>query len=274
MTLQTQPPSNGMRPASESDKSGAVWEEYKYRHDLCWRLIFQITAVVVTLSLVPYLADEVLVVRLGAWILFVPLLAFLVTFFGLLLMQLELKLFSDVDNEYIKYRKLRTSAKDITGEYNWFQFVIIGYLIAILLLSLLNLFVIIDIWLPGMTPYRDWKPSVLHGRMLKGFACGVGLALICRGVLVLRRRLSLFFVAIVIWAILSIAIILLSPLLVDDTEPAFSWKVYAITALYSLIGVSIVLLLGSKGAAAIPAEHQTENRTAQLATADSMCPKL
>ena len=32
-----------------------LWEEYKYRHEHIWKLIFQLTTAVVALSVVPYL---------------------------------------------------------------------------------------------------------------------------------------------------------------------------------------------------------------------------
>ncbi|CAN5889612.1 hypothetical protein BH18ACI4_BH18ACI4_01590 [soil metagenome] len=32
-----------------------LWEEYKYRHDLVWRVIFQLTTAIVVLSIIPYI---------------------------------------------------------------------------------------------------------------------------------------------------------------------------------------------------------------------------
>jgi hypothetical protein len=32
-----------------------IWDEYKYRHEHVWKLIFQLTAAVVALAIVPYL---------------------------------------------------------------------------------------------------------------------------------------------------------------------------------------------------------------------------
>ena len=36
-----------------------LWEEYKYRHDLCWRVLFRLTSAVVILAIVPYLYQKV-----------------------------------------------------------------------------------------------------------------------------------------------------------------------------------------------------------------------
>lgn len=37
------------------DQLSRMWEEYSYRHDHVWRLVFQLTAAAVALSIVPYL---------------------------------------------------------------------------------------------------------------------------------------------------------------------------------------------------------------------------
>jgi len=35
-------------------KAQVLWNEYKYRHDLVWRVLFQVTAAAVILSVAPY----------------------------------------------------------------------------------------------------------------------------------------------------------------------------------------------------------------------------
>ena len=50
-----------------------LWEEYRYRHELCWRVPIQTTAAAVILSTLPY-AQRELVPVLGETILFVPTL--------------------------------------------------------------------------------------------------------------------------------------------------------------------------------------------------------
>ena len=35
-----------------------LWEEYRYRHDLIWRLLFRVTAVAALLSIVPFTISE------------------------------------------------------------------------------------------------------------------------------------------------------------------------------------------------------------------------
>ncbi len=40
--------------ASDLSQAELVWDEYKYRHTHCWKVVFQLTAAVVFLSAVPY----------------------------------------------------------------------------------------------------------------------------------------------------------------------------------------------------------------------------
>jgi hypothetical protein len=57
--------------AKSLEKAKLLWEEYRYRHDLMWRLTFQITAAFVALSVAPYL-NQGIVEGLGIWIVAVP----------------------------------------------------------------------------------------------------------------------------------------------------------------------------------------------------------
>jgi long-chain acyl-CoA synthetase len=47
-----------------------LWEEYKYRHDLIWRLLFRITTVAVILSIAPFTINTLVQSRVGVWINF------------------------------------------------------------------------------------------------------------------------------------------------------------------------------------------------------------
>lgn len=45
-----------------------LWNEYQYRHDLVWNLVFRLTAAVVVLAIIPYTQKEVMD-EIGPWIL-------------------------------------------------------------------------------------------------------------------------------------------------------------------------------------------------------------
>ena len=62
-------------------------DEYKYRHDLVWRLVFRLTLVVATLSVIPYLPR--LQNEAHSILLIPPLLAVLVAGFGFPVMRNE-----------------------------------------------------------------------------------------------------------------------------------------------------------------------------------------
>ena len=55
-----------------------LWEEYRYRHDLIWRLLFRMTTAVAVLSIAPFTIDDLVKAQTGPWIRALPVLAILV----------------------------------------------------------------------------------------------------------------------------------------------------------------------------------------------------
>jgi hypothetical protein len=49
-----------------------LWNEYQYRHDLVWRLVFRLTAAVVVLGIIPYTQGKV-IGQIGMWIIVSPI---------------------------------------------------------------------------------------------------------------------------------------------------------------------------------------------------------
>jgi hypothetical protein len=49
-----------------------LWNEYQYRHDLVWRLVFRLTAAVVVLGIIPYTQGKV-IDQIGMWIIVSPI---------------------------------------------------------------------------------------------------------------------------------------------------------------------------------------------------------
>jgi hypothetical protein len=64
------------------EEAKLLWDEYKYRHELCWRLIFQITTAVVALLVIPYIQPTITNL-VGLWILALPLLAIILVAFSI-----------------------------------------------------------------------------------------------------------------------------------------------------------------------------------------------
>jgi hypothetical protein len=106
--------SNGNRGnnGNNSDKSSAIpvqkaqvlWNEYEYRHDLVWRVTFQITAAAVILSVAPYVAADALFDYLGLWLLAAPLLAFVLVGFSIGVVNHELFLLDNIRSPYWNLR--------------------------------------------------------------------------------------------------------------------------------------------------------------------------
>jgi hypothetical protein len=78
----------------------ALWNEYKHRHDLIWRIVFQVTTAAVILSVVPYLAPQKVLKWLEGWIVAAPVLAFVLMVFAMVVVDHELDLLEKIRGPY------------------------------------------------------------------------------------------------------------------------------------------------------------------------------
>ena len=76
-------------------KLSYLLDEYKYRHDLVWRVLFRITFIVILLSYLPYAPylQGSLAEAFGSRILILPVLAVFLAGFGIKVLNNELDLF-------------------------------------------------------------------------------------------------------------------------------------------------------------------------------------
>lgn len=86
-------------PDSRLEQLNFLWNEYKYRHELCWNAVYKFTLGAVALGLVPYTKLE-LAKLLGWWMLLPPLLGTLFTLFGLALVLVELAILAPIKYTY------------------------------------------------------------------------------------------------------------------------------------------------------------------------------
>ena len=123
-----------------------LWEEYKYRHDLCWKVIIQTTAAFVVLSVIPYVQTEV-VRGLGRSILAVPVLALIVVAFSFAVMLNEFDAFDKIKR---KYRERQKEVLKIDHEDGKTQFktLVLLYLFGLFLIGGSNLYSVIAFWIP------------------------------------------------------------------------------------------------------------------------------
>ena len=87
------------------EKAKLLWDEYKHRHDLVWKLIFQITAAAVVLSVVPYLAPEPIVRYIGRGVLIAPALASILVLFSMAVVYNELILLGKIRTAHRRLQK-------------------------------------------------------------------------------------------------------------------------------------------------------------------------
>jgi hypothetical protein len=100
-----------MAPAQSTGARGSIdsvelakylWEEYKYRHDLIWRLLFRVTFVAAFLSIAPFTIDDLTKEAVGVWVQFLPALAIGLAGAGWLLLWVEFRLFEPINEQYVK----------------------------------------------------------------------------------------------------------------------------------------------------------------------------
>jgi Na+/glutamate symporter len=126
-----------------------LWEEYKYRHDLCWKIILQVTLGSVALAALPYVEMRV-VETLRYGILGVPFLAIAFVGFGLGVLLNEL---DELDLVKTRYREERKACLDVPiAGRSHFRLLAKAYFFALLSLGIANLVTIGLFWIPPAWP--------------------------------------------------------------------------------------------------------------------------
>jgi hypothetical protein len=77
-----------------------LWEEYRYRHDLIWRLLFRVTAVAALLSIVPFTISETAKANAGPAVDLLPALALVLILASSGLLRAEWKCFEPINRDY------------------------------------------------------------------------------------------------------------------------------------------------------------------------------
>jgi hypothetical protein len=82
------------------ERAASLWEEYSYRHDMIWKLVFRITAVATALAIAPFLLNERAQQIVGCYLAFLPILAVLIVMLGLFALPSELTAFNRIKRMY------------------------------------------------------------------------------------------------------------------------------------------------------------------------------
>jgi len=128
-----------------------LWEEYKYRHDLIWQRIYRFTTVVVLISIIPYVQQDIGRL-LGAGILIAPLLATVLAGFVLIVMRNELELFGKIKKAYRRQQNklLADDLKHDLSKESDFDRLVLWYLGSLVLLSFANGLIAWLVWIPKL----------------------------------------------------------------------------------------------------------------------------
>ena len=123
-----------------------LWDEYRYRHELCWKLIFQITTAVVAILIIPYIKPDI-TKSVGIWMVALPFLAIILVVFSMSRLKRELEVLD----------KIRTAHRERQGKIHhiaWtsdghFTRDVILYLIGLALVGIADMIALIYIWRPA-----------------------------------------------------------------------------------------------------------------------------
>jgi hypothetical protein len=90
-------------PSPESvavQRAQYVWEEYRYRHDLIWKLLFRMTAVAVLLAITPFTIKDLASESAEDWVKLLPAIALVLVAASAIVLRSELARFASINRIY------------------------------------------------------------------------------------------------------------------------------------------------------------------------------
>jgi hypothetical protein len=117
-----------------------VWDEYKHRHALCWRLVFQTTIAAILIYVVPYVERDV-AVRVRYFMVFLPVIGIALVVFALRRFLGEHDLLATVREQHWSTCKLEHSS--FRRDAKWFLLALIG-------LGVVDIAAICIVWVPRL----------------------------------------------------------------------------------------------------------------------------
>ena len=89
----------------EFKKATFIWEEYKYRHELVWKLIIQLTLAIVAVSIIPYLPDTKIGERVGPVLVALPFIGLVLGIITTFRIARECNILDRIREEHRKFHK-------------------------------------------------------------------------------------------------------------------------------------------------------------------------
>lgn len=99
-------PQNPSAPVNQEKREqlASLWDEYKYRHGLCWDAVYKVTAAVVALGMVPYI-NRHLEDQMDWYLLLPPILGTIFAWFSFRLIEAEFSIWQPVRNLYSRLQR-------------------------------------------------------------------------------------------------------------------------------------------------------------------------
>jgi len=131
----------------DRDDAEFIWDEYKYRHGLIWKLIFQITTAVIAVSTIPYILTRDQEEKIGYFIIALPIIGLFLTIFSIFRINKECYVMEQLKR---KHREFHKSYNITYEESSSFALHVNIYLVALIVLGVINLIVITKNSFPGI----------------------------------------------------------------------------------------------------------------------------
>jgi hypothetical protein len=134
-----------------SEELSRLWDEYKYRHALCWSAAYKVVAAVLALEVLPYAKDD-LTERLDYVMLLPPTIGVFVGIFGSAVVMNELRVFTTIKTHFREREKLLPShpSRESTDKRSHFDRYVRTLLGTMLVLAIANLVFLAVFWIPEL----------------------------------------------------------------------------------------------------------------------------
>jgi hypothetical protein len=132
------------------DDARYVWDEYRYRHEHIWGLIFKITAAVVAISIVPYVANERTLVSLKPLIICLPAIGLALLILCWFRLNREFEILKEVKNKHRKFHELKFGIFYDQKQSSFSKHVRF-YLLAIGALCIINILLLLIFGIPDIS---------------------------------------------------------------------------------------------------------------------------